>query len=140
MLVRAYVYLNNFEKANQYFTIYLDSLKIGVDHGIPYEAMGHYHACILWHTGNKKEAKVIFQQTIKYFEEKAKNMNAYDMWNPGFNLAKIHAFLVNKEEAYRWLYKCEEIGFSHGHHLEMKHSLFLKTYGMIRNLKTYATW
>ncbi len=81
---------------------------------------------ILWNNGKRDEALDRFKQKIIYCEESIESNTLYGMKRAAYDLAGIHAFLGNREEAYKWLRYYESSGFRGGLEYYMPHDPLFK--------------
>ena len=102
LAIRNY-FLKNYDEAERYYRQLLDIIDRGYEehgyHPIFRHRLGH----ILWDTGREEEAQVLFDEQIQLCKEQIGSGTVYGSHE--YDIAVIHAFLNQKDQAYQWLEK-----------------------------------
>ncbi len=105
--------LERYQEAEDYYRKWLSkSNELGEDRIFN----RHRFALILWMNGKKEEAAILFNKHIEVCKKSIESGGLYGKSLGAYDLAGIHAFLGDKNEAYHWLKKYESDGFIWGYH------------------------
>jgi TolB-like protein/class 3 adenylate cyclase/Tfp pilus assembly protein PilF len=105
--------LGRYEEAEHYYRKWLSkSSELGEDRIFN----RHRFALILWMNGKKEEAVSLFGKHMEICKSSIESGGLYGKSLAAYDLAGMHAFLGDKNEAYRWLRKYEQDGFIWGYH------------------------
>ena len=113
MMAETLLNMRNFEEAEAYYRKWE---AISDESGRTVFFNRHRFALILWLNGKKKEANELFYEHMEVCGNSIRRGGLFGKTLAGYDLAGIHAFLGDKEEAYNWLRIYEKDGFIYGLH------------------------
>lgn len=108
-LRNAELYLGNYQKAAEY------------SNSLPQEVLDYKDGYVFWKTGNPARAEKVFDAAMKYLQGRINNgsEDRYDF----IPIAVIETVRGNKTEAYKWLHRAIDAGFTEYRWLVVEPSL-----------------
>jgi len=107
-LGETYAFLKRFSESKEYW-IKLESMKEETETDLGF--YDYRYAYTLWMMDEKEKALQLFEDYITYYKEYIESNSFRKISGVYYSLAGIYAFLGNREEAFKWLRKQEEVGF-----------------------------
>ncbi len=97
-----------------------DYIRKSLEYSGPDLSNAYWVGIVLWMNGKRDEAMKYFDMQINNCIESINSKDQYGQTSAPYDLARVYAFLGNKEEAYRWLREFEKLGFIGGTHESIK--------------------